>query len=115
MKNLGRTIGIVSAVLLGTTAFLPWFDDIKIWSAHGETVFYLAIVSIILFLIRKIPPHVPFVLGCIALYEGYKSLLDTATNGSEVSIGMHLSLIAALGIAAGAIVQIVKDRNKRKA
>jgi hypothetical protein len=109
MKNLGQIIGIVSSFLLGGSAFLPWFGNTKIWSAHGETVFYLAIASIILFFIRKITPYPPFVLGCIALYLSFKSILDTATVNT-VSIGMYLSLIAAVGIAVGAIIQILKDR-----
>ena len=124
--TIGRTIALVSAILLIVSACMKWghilneevYAFARGYEGDGKITIILGLFAFILLFIRKIPIWVSLILGIAALAVGVvvlNSINDAIRTSSDfgANAGIYLSLIASAGIIVGSIVEMVR-KNKDK-
>jgi hypothetical protein len=128
MKNhtkiltIGRTIAILSAILLGVSAFLPWgssaYVSVDGMAGDGWITISIGLLAFILLFIKRISIWLSLFFGILALIIGivdFNAMLKAiklVTDGN-MGMGLYTTLIASAGIVIGTIVEIIQERSKK--
>lgn len=110
-SNIGRILAMLSSAALAIAAFLPWASarEVNISGIEGDGLITIAvaILSLIILFIRRIPISVSLILGLVALTISILDFVQTGKAvveiGGKVGYGVHISILASLGIVIGTI------------
>lgn len=118
LLRLEEFIVAVSAVVLIVAAYLPWgsTENVTVLGVFGKDTIItigIGILAILFLLTKKIPTWVSLILGLIALGTGvndYVSLSNVLQgNGGTIGSGMYLTLLGALGVVVGSILDMLRS------
>ncbi len=114
-----RTAGLVSTIILGLGAILPWgyvySEKVGGLDGDGNIILGIAILALVLLLIKKVPIWISLILGLLAMTIGiidiieiYKVTKDFAT--SRIGEGMYITIIGSAGLVVGTIAEMSQKK-----
>ena len=114
----GRLIAILSAVVLAASAFFPWgyTENVSVSGITGDGVITIGIgiLACILIFIKRAPLWLSLILGAAGLAIGIIDFqtMQEAVKEIEgfVGKGLHMTIIASIGIVVGTFVEIIEER-----
>jgi hypothetical protein len=115
-KSLGRTIALISAVVLAVSAFLPWGgnDLVSVNGLEGDGMLTIPLAVVVfllmLFAKKKKGKILTIVLGIVAIAIGfmdYGAMSEAAELISgKVGIGIYLTILSGFGILIGSALSL---------
>ncbi len=117
----GRTIALISTIILGISAFLPWgkteYVSVNGLSGDGVITISIGVLAFLLLFIKKISIWISLLIGAIGLTIGiidFESMYQvTQQISGEVGIGLYMIVISSFGIVMGTIIEIIEERKKK--
>ncbi len=117
----GRTIALLSAILLGVSAFLPWGQSPHVtvngMVGDGLITISIGILALLLLFIRKIPIIISLFLGLMGIMIGvvdFAAMYDTTKQiDGHVGAGLYFTVIGGIGIVLGTVVEMAEEKRKK--
>ena len=117
----GRTIALMSAILLGISAFLPWgqspYVSVSGLTGDGLITVSIGILAFLLLFIKKISIWVSLMVGAMGFLVGMVDFfaMSDAVNQIDGTVGpgLYLTVISSIGIVIGTIVEIAEEKKKK--
>ena len=119
--SLWRGLGVLSAIVLGVGAVLPWghiySEAIIGLDGDGLIILIIAVLVLILLLIRRVPIWISLLLGLIAGLIGVIGFVEVGkvTNqiiGARIGSGLYITIIGSIGIVVTSAMDISKSSKK---
>lgn len=122
--TVGRSIALVSAIILAISAFLPWgYTDYVLVTGFagkggdGLITVAIGILAFVLLFIKRLHLWVSLILGLIGLGIGavdfYNMSLAVTKIAGAIGSGLYLTVLASAGIVLGTIVEFFEERKKK--
>jgi|GEM_PF-2780613 len=123
LYSVGRIITLVSSFALMISAFIPWGVSLNMlgekvivngMEGDGILTFVFGALAVILTIISKAPYWLVLILGLLAAGIGaidfYSMYLVTNGIIGYVGYGLHVTLIAGIGIIVGSLIEICSKK-----
>ena len=119
--TLGRSIALISAVVLALSAFFTWgsndYASVNGLVGDGMITVTIGILAFLLLYIHRVTIWISLIIGLIGLGIGiidfYAMYIAAHSIDGTVGIGLYAVVLGSSGIVVGTIIEIVEERSKK--